>query len=87
VERMVLGMGIPAAQLQLLTPLPRQHEANVQAMEAALQHPGPSVVIFRRECIQSLRRGVLKDYDRQEKARVEQAGCAGSESCAPEARP
>jgi indolepyruvate ferredoxin oxidoreductase alpha subunit len=92
VERMALGMGIPAAQLQVLTPLPRQHEANVQAMEAALRHPGPSVVIFRRECIQSLRRGVFKDYDREEKARleqagVEQAGCAGSESCAPEARP
>ena len=87
VERMALGMGIPAAQLQVLTPLPKQHEANVQAMEAALRHPGPSVVIFRRECIQSLRRGVFKDYDREEKARAEQAcidqaGCAGSESCA-----
>jgi indolepyruvate ferredoxin oxidoreductase alpha subunit len=86
VERMVLGMGIPAEQVQLLAPLPRQHEANVQAMEAALRHPGPSVVIFRRECIQSLRRGVLKDYDREEKARAEQAGCV-ADGCNPEARP
>ena len=86
VERMVLGMGIPETQLQVLAPLPRQHEANVQAMEAALRHPGPSVVIFRRECIQSLRRGVLKDYDREEKARAEQAGSA-ADGCNPEARP
>jgi len=75
VERMVLGMGIPEAQLQVLTPLPNQHEANVKALEAALQHPGPSVVVFRRECIQSLRRGVLKDHDRIEKARLAQANC------------
>jgi len=57
----------------VLTPLPSQHEANVKALEAALQHPGPSVVVFRRECIQSLRRGVLKDHDRIEKARLAQA--------------
>jgi indolepyruvate ferredoxin oxidoreductase alpha subunit len=80
VERMVLGMGIPEAQLQVLTPLPKQHEANVKAMEAALKHPGPSVVVFRRECIQSLRRGVLKEHDRDLKACAEQ-------SCCTEARP
>ncbi|MDP1831656.1 MAG: thiamine pyrophosphate-dependent enzyme [Geothrix sp.] len=87
VERLVLGMGIPEAQLQVLTPLPKQHEANVKAMEAALQHPGPSVVVFRRECIQSLRRGVLKDHDREEKARMELACCTSAASCATEARP
>ena len=87
VERMVLGMGIPAAQVQVLTPLPKQHEANVKAMEAALQHPGPSVVVFRRECIQSLRRGLLKDHDRDEKARLESACGAGSDCFATEARP
>lgn len=76
VERMVLGMGIPAAQVQLLTPLPRQHESNVQAMTEALRHPGPSVVIFQRECIQSLRRGVLREHDQHAKARPEHACCA-----------
>jgi indolepyruvate ferredoxin oxidoreductase, alpha subunit len=75
VERMVLGMGIPEAQFQVLAPLPKQHEFNVKALEAALQHPGPSVVVFRRECIQSLRRGVLKDHDRIEKDRLAQASC------------
>jgi indolepyruvate ferredoxin oxidoreductase alpha subunit len=75
VERMVLGMGIPQTQLQVLTPLPKQHEANVKALESALRHPGPSVVVFRRECIQSLRRGVLKDYDREQKTCAEQTGC------------
>jgi TPP-dependent indolepyruvate ferredoxin oxidoreductase alpha subunit len=49
--------------------------ANEKAMESALLHPGPSVVIFRRECIQSLHRGVLKDHGREEEALLEQACC------------
>ncbi|WP_243322846.1 thiamine pyrophosphate-dependent enzyme [Geothrix sp. SG200] len=78
VERMVRGMGIADDQLQVLLPVPKQHEANVAAMVAALRHPGPSVVVFRRECIQSIRRGVLKEHDREEKARQETA-CCGAE--------
>jgi indolepyruvate ferredoxin oxidoreductase alpha subunit len=81
VERMVLGMGIPEAQLQVLTPLPKQHETNVRALESALRYPGPSVIVFRRECVQSLRRGVLKEHDREAEARLEQA------CCTPELRP
>lgn len=76
VERMVVGLGLPEAQVQVLLPLPRQHAVNVQAVQDALRHPGPSVLVFRRECIQSLRRGVLKEHDRDEKARLEQACCS-----------
>ncbi len=77
VERLVLGLGIPAEQVQVLTPLPKQHDTNVAALEVALRHPGPSVLIFRRECIQSLRRGVLKEHDREEKAR--EGACSATE--------
>ncbi len=78
VERLVRGLGIPEADLQTLTPLPSRHGDNVAAMEAALRHAGPSVVVFRRECIQSLRRGVLKEHDREAR---EHAACP---SCTPE---
>ncbi len=83
VERMVLGMGVASAQLQVLTPLPKQHEANVQALNAALRHPGLSVVVFRRECIQSLRRGLLRDHDRE--AKLAGPAACGVASCCPEA--
>jgi len=76
VERMARGMGIAEDQLQVLLPVPRQHEANVAAVAAALRHPGPSVVVFRRECIQSIRRGVLKDHDRQERERCTTEACS-----------
>ena len=76
VERMVRGMGIPEDQLQVLLPVPKQHDANVSAVAAALRHPGLSVVVFRRECIQSIRRGVLKDHDRQERERCTTEVCS-----------
>jgi indolepyruvate ferredoxin oxidoreductase alpha subunit len=76
VERMVRGMGISEEQLQVLLPVPKQHDANVSAVAAALRHPGPSVVVFRRECIQSIRRGVLKDHDRQERERCTTEVCS-----------
>lgn len=76
VERMVRGMGICEDQLQVLLPVPKQHEANAAAVATALRHPGPSVVVFRRECIQSIRRGVLKDHDRQERERCTAEACS-----------
>ena len=53
-------------------------DAELTSTEAALRHAGPSVVVFRRECIQSLRRGVLKEHDREAR---EHAACS---SCTPE---
>ncbi len=81
VERLVLGLGVPESQMQVLTPLPSKHAENVAATEAALRQPGTSVLVFRRECIQSLRRGVLKEHDRELRDRQI---CT---TCAPEARP
>lgn len=76
VERMARGMGVAADQLQVLLPVPKQHDANVAALATALRHPGLSVVVFRRECIQSIRRGVLKDHDRQERERCATEACS-----------
>jgi TPP-dependent indolepyruvate ferredoxin oxidoreductase alpha subunit len=36
----------------------------VAAIEAALRHEGPSVVICRRECVQASHRGVNAEHDR-----------------------
>jgi len=53
-DALVAGLGIPAANLQVITPLPKQHAANVAALRHALfDTQGPAVVIARRECIQT----------------------------------
>ena len=55
-EDICAGLGIPAEHIRILTPLPKHHAANVSALAAELDYQGPSVVILRRECIQTLRR-------------------------------
>lgn len=62
-EQIAVGLGMDPAQVTTIVPLPRHHAANVAALEAALRHQGPSVVVCRRECVQALHRGVNAEHD------------------------
>ncbi len=55
-EEICAGIGVPAEQIHVLTPLPKFHADNVAALTAAVEHQGVTVVVLRRECIQTLRR-------------------------------
>ncbi len=57
IEQICLGLGVPREHVRVLVPLPKNHEANIQVLrEEILGHQGVSVVIARRECIQTSRR-------------------------------
>ena len=55
-ENICAGLGVAPEHIRILTPLPKHHAANVEALAAELDYAGLSVVILRRECIQTLRR-------------------------------
>jgi indolepyruvate ferredoxin oxidoreductase alpha subunit len=52
-ESICLGLGVPAEHLRVITPLKKNHEANVMVMSEELNYNGISVIISRRECIQT----------------------------------
>jgi indolepyruvate ferredoxin oxidoreductase alpha subunit len=56
IERICLGLGLPEERLKLLTPLKKYHVGNVEILHEALQHKGTSVIVFRRECVQTAAR-------------------------------
>ena len=56
IEKIVLGLGLPEDRLKVLTPLKKYHTENVEILREAFQHKGTSVVVFRRECIQTMKR-------------------------------
>ena len=58
IEKIVLGLGLPEDRLKVLTPLKKYHAENVEILCEALQHKGTSVIVFRRECIQTAARRV-----------------------------
>ncbi len=53
IEKIVLGLGLPEDRLKVVTPLKKYHAENVQVLKEALQRKGTSVVVFRRECVQT----------------------------------
>jgi indolepyruvate ferredoxin oxidoreductase alpha subunit len=46
------GLGVDPAHLRVINPLPKHHEENVRILSEEIAHPGLSVVVPTRGCIQ-----------------------------------
>jgi indolepyruvate ferredoxin oxidoreductase alpha subunit len=57
------GLGVPHEHVRVVEPLPGRHAENVAVFEEEIAHPGPSVIIARRECIQTLKRRARRPAD------------------------
>ena len=55
-ESICKGLGVDPDHVRVIKPLPNQHEINVQVIKEELAYNGVSVIIPRRECIQTLSR-------------------------------
>ena len=55
-EQICVGLGVDPAHIRTFDPLPKQHDENVRILREEIAFDGLSVVIARRECIQTLRR-------------------------------
>ena len=55
-ESICKGLGVDPDHVRVIKPLPNQHEINVQVIKEELAYEGVSVIIPRRECIQTLSR-------------------------------
>ena len=54
IEAICLGLGVEEEHIRVLKPLAKNHEENVQVLKEELEYKGVSVIIPRRECIQTL---------------------------------
>jgi indolepyruvate ferredoxin oxidoreductase alpha subunit len=50
--RLLLGLGVPEAHLRRIRPHPKDHAANVAVLREEIEHPGLSVILAVRPCIQ-----------------------------------
>ncbi|MCL2683473.1 MAG: thiamine pyrophosphate-dependent enzyme [Bacteroidales bacterium] len=55
-EQICEGLGVEKEHIRVCTPLPKNHEELVKIIEEEIAYPGVSVVIPRRECIQTVGR-------------------------------
>lgn len=59
-EAICLGLGVPAEHVRVVTPLAKNMPEIVQTLHDELNHHGVSVIIPRRECVQTLGRKLRK---------------------------
>ncbi len=56
IEQICIGLGVDKEHIRVLNPLRKYHQDNVSAVKEELEYEGVSVIIPRRECIQTLSR-------------------------------
>ncbi len=55
-EDIAVGLGVSPEHVRIITPLPRRHEENVRVITEELEYDGVSVIIARRECVETAKR-------------------------------
>jgi len=50
--RVIEGVGVPRAHIRVIVPLPKFHAENVRVLREEIAHPGLSVVVLDRECLE-----------------------------------
>ncbi|MBC8321425.1 MAG: indolepyruvate ferredoxin oxidoreductase subunit alpha [Bacteroidetes bacterium] len=67
VEEICRGVGVEAEHIRIIKPLRRYHDENVKVIREEINYKGVSVIIAKRECIQTLgRRMKLKALEKRE---------------------
>jgi indolepyruvate ferredoxin oxidoreductase alpha subunit len=56
IESLVVGLGVPREHCRVLEPHPRRIHEMAGVMREEIAHPGVSVIISRRECVENARR-------------------------------
>lgn len=56
IESICIGLGVDPAHIRVIIPLKKNHEEMAQIIRDEINHKGVSVIIPRRECIQTLKR-------------------------------
>jgi indolepyruvate ferredoxin oxidoreductase alpha subunit len=55
-ETICIGLGVKPEHIKVLTPLPKYHKEMVKVLQKEMLYEGVSVIIPRRECVQTLAR-------------------------------
>ena len=55
-EGVVAGLGVPKEHIRVIAPLPKNFEENVKVFREEIEYRGLSVIITRRECLETLKK-------------------------------
>ena len=55
-DNIIKGLGLDMTHFRLISPFPKNHEENVKILKEEFDYKGTSVLICRRECIQTAKK-------------------------------
>ncbi len=73
IEEICKGVGVEEEHIRVIKPLPKRHDENYNIMKEELEYDGVSVIIPRRECIQTLNKRMRDKFKAKEKAKAEKS--------------
>lgn len=62
IEHICIGLGVNEDHIKVIKPLKKYHEENVETIKKELDYEGVSVIIPRRECVQTLNRRMRQKF-------------------------
>lgn len=68
-EDICLGLGVDKDHIHVVNPSPKYHEENLKIINDEINYQGVSVIIPRRECIQTVARRIRDEKKEKEKVR------------------
>ncbi len=69
IEHICRGIGVEEEHIRIIKPLRKQHEENTRVFEEELAYKGVSVIIPRRECIQTLNKRMRQKFKDKNKTK------------------
>lgn len=69
-EDICLGLGVEKEHIHIVNPSPKYHEENLKIMQQEINYQGVSVIIPRRECIQTAARRIREEKKEKQKQEV-----------------
>lgn len=69
-EDICLGLGVEKDHIHIVNPSPKYHEENLQIIKDEINYQGVSVIIPRRECIQTVARRIREEKKEKQKLGV-----------------
>jgi indolepyruvate ferredoxin oxidoreductase alpha subunit len=69
-EDICFGLGVEKEHLHVVNPIPKYHEENLRLIKDEINYQGVSVIIPRRECIQTVARRIRDEKKQKQKEEV-----------------
>jgi indolepyruvate ferredoxin oxidoreductase alpha subunit len=73
IEGICRGIGVEEEHIRVIKPLRRLHDQNLKVYEEEIAYEGVSVIIARRECVQTLAKRMKMKFANKKKAKEAQA--------------